>query len=138
MSENPAEAPKNEGNNAETAEVKKEHNEAIEYDDFGLPIRKRRPRTPVQDSSDSEGEQFEDAVASTPPSPDKVAIADQEKEQVKADDTQTKLPETVPEGAETESDALPHVNGQVKEPVEKADPNLPEDKPVETKQDTPE
>ncbi|CAN9330185.1 unnamed protein product [Alternaria alternata] len=138
MSENPAEAPKNEGNNAETAEVKKEHNEAIEYDDFGLPIRKRRPRTPVQDSSDSEGEQFEDAVASTPTSPDKVAIAGQEKEQVKADDTQTKLPETVPEGAETESDALPHVNGQVKEPVEKADLNPPEDKPVETKQDTPE
>jgi hypothetical protein len=134
MSENPAEAPKNEGNNAETADVKKEPNEAVEYDDFGLPVRKRRPRTPVEDSSDSEGEKFEDAVASTATSPDKVA----EEGQVKAENTEGKLSEVASEGTEKESDALPQVNGQVKEPMDTADPKAPKDKPVETKQDTPE
>jgi hypothetical protein len=134
MSENPAEAPKNEGNNAETADVKKEPNEAVEYDDFGLPVRKRRPRTPVEDSSDSEGEKFEDAVASTAASPDKVA----EEGQVKAENTEGKLSEVASEGTEKDSDALPQVNGQVKEPMDTADPKASEDKPVETKQDTPE
>lgn len=33
----------------------------VEYDDFGLPVRKRRPRTPVEDSSEDEAE-FKDAV----------------------------------------------------------------------------
>ena len=36
----------------------------VEYDDFGLPIRKPRPRTPLPDSSDSEEDEFKDAVAS--------------------------------------------------------------------------
>jgi hypothetical protein len=36
----------------------------VEYDDFGLPVRKARPRTPVADTSDSEEEIFADAVAS--------------------------------------------------------------------------
>jgi hypothetical protein len=134
MSENPAEAPKNEGNNAEPADVKKEPNEAVEYDDFGLPVRKRRPRTPVEDSSDSEGEKFEDAVASTAASPDNVA----EEGQVKAENTEGKLSEVASEGTEKDSDALPQVNGQVKEPMDTADPKASEDKPVETKQDTPE
>jgi hypothetical protein len=138
MSENPAEAPKNEGNNAETAEVKKEPNEAVEYDDFGLPIRKRRPRTPVEDSSDSEGEKFEDAVASTPASPDKAAVPAQDKEEVNADNPEEKVPEAAPEIAKKESDAIPPVNGLVDKPVEKDDPKPPEDKPIETKQDTPE
>jgi hypothetical protein len=126
MSENPTEPPKNEGNNAETAEVKKEPSEAVEYDDFGLPIRKRRPRTPVEDSSDEEDEKFEDAVASTA-GPEKVA-----------DSTEEKLPEVAPEGIVKERDALPHANGQAKEPVEEADPKAPEVKPVETKQEIPE
>ncbi|KAI4946830.1 hypothetical protein J4E91_007002 [Alternaria rosae] len=138
MSENPAAAPKNEGNNAETAEVKKEPNEAVEYDDFGLPIRKRRPRTPVEDSSDSEGEKFEDAVASTAASPKEVAVPAQGKEEVKADSTVEKLPEVASEVTVKESDATPQVNGQANEPVEVTDPKAPEDKPVETKQDTPE
>ena len=35
----------------------------IEYDDFGLPVRKRRPRTPVEDSDDDDEDEFKDAVA---------------------------------------------------------------------------
>jgi hypothetical protein len=136
MSENPAAAPKNEGNNAETAEVKKEPNDAVEYDDFGLPIRKRRPRTPVEDNSDSEGDKFEDAVASTAASPDKSAVPAQEKGNIKAGDSEEKLPEAAPESAVKESDALPRVNGQAKEPMEEPEPKAPEDKPVEPKQDT--
>lgn len=44
----------------------------VEYDDFGLPIRKPRPRTPVTDSSDSEGEAFKSAVASKSASQEKI------------------------------------------------------------------
>ncbi len=145
MSENPAAAPKTEGSSAETAEVKKDPSEAVEYDDFGLPIRKRRPRTPVEDSSDDEGDKFEDAVASTPASPDKTAVPAQDRGEVKGDNSEAKVDnseakvdnseanvdnskpkalEVAPEDANKESDAFPQVNGQV-------------DKPIETKQQTP-
>ncbi|KAF2013206.1 DUF726-domain-containing protein [Aaosphaeria arxii CBS 175.79] len=42
----------------------KEVKQEVEYDDFGLPIRKARPRAPVESDSDEE-EQFQDAVASS-------------------------------------------------------------------------
>jgi hypothetical protein len=45
------------------AEAKPEAKPEIEYDDFGLPVRKRRPRTPVQDSEDDDD--FKDAVTET-------------------------------------------------------------------------
>ncbi|KAF2750627.1 DUF726-domain-containing protein [Sporormia fimetaria CBS 119925] len=41
-------------------EEAKKKGEEVEYDDFGLAVRKRRPRTPVLDSSDEE--EFKDAV----------------------------------------------------------------------------
>ena len=48
---------------------------AIEYDDFGLPIRKPRARTPLADSSESEEEEFTDAVASKVASQEEIAHA---------------------------------------------------------------
>lgn len=60
-SDNPSQPPSTESPGPQTTAAKKEE---VEYDDFGLPVRKRRPRTPVEDSSD-EGE-FKDAVAEAP------------------------------------------------------------------------
>ncbi|KAL1657205.1 hypothetical protein SLS61_000248 [Didymella pomorum] len=60
-SDNPSQPPSTESAGPQSAAEKKEH---VEYDDFGLPIRKRRPRTPVEDSSDED--EFKDAVAESP------------------------------------------------------------------------
>ncbi|KAF2132933.1 DUF726-domain-containing protein [Dothidotthia symphoricarpi CBS 119687] len=57
-SDTPSEPPTTESKPTEEPNKAKEE---VEYDDFGLPVRKRRPRTPVVDSSDDEGE-FKDAV----------------------------------------------------------------------------
>lgn len=78
-SETPAATPNTETKDTRSAEPTATATEIapkpeIEYDDFGLPIRKRRPKTPVEDSSDSEGEQFEDAVASRNISKEVVAL----------------------------------------------------------------
>ncbi|KAF1932119.1 DUF726-domain-containing protein [Didymella exigua CBS 183.55] len=43
----------------------KRDDEYDEYDDFGLPVRTRRPRTPVPDSDDDDADEFRDAVAQT-------------------------------------------------------------------------
>ncbi|EDU50688.1 hypothetical protein PTRG_07769 [Pyrenophora tritici-repentis Pt-1C-BFP] len=138
MSENPAAPPKHEGNSKESAESKKEPIEGVEYDDFGLPIRKRRLPTPVDDSSDSEGEgdKFQDAVASAGASREDVSMLDKSKEPTKEEkDTLEKLSETMADKPEADSNAQPHVNGQAKEPVEKAEQKESGDKPAEPKQD---
>ncbi|KAJ4382798.1 hypothetical protein N0V86_002022 [Didymella sp. IMI 355093] len=59
-SDNPSQPPSTESTGPQDTAGKKEH---VEYDDFGLPVRKRRPRTPVEDSSDED--EFKDAVAET-------------------------------------------------------------------------
>lgn len=58
-SDNPSQPPNSESTSAHIARA--EAKPEVEYDDFGLPIRKRRPRTPVEDSSDEDD--FKDAVA---------------------------------------------------------------------------
>ncbi|KAF9699376.1 hypothetical protein EKO04_002283 [Ascochyta lentis] len=60
-SDNPSHPPSTESKGAETAPAGAKPE--VEYDDFGLPIRKRRPRTPVQDSEDEDEDEFKDAVA---------------------------------------------------------------------------
>jgi hypothetical protein len=45
----------------------------VEYDDFGLPIRKPRPKTPLSESSDSGNDEFKDAVGTKPGSQERVA-----------------------------------------------------------------
>ncbi|KAH7123765.1 hypothetical protein B0J11DRAFT_529839 [Dendryphion nanum] len=52
----------------------------VEYDDFGLPIRKPRPRTPLSQSSDSDSdnEVFKDAVASKSADLEKVSVPEVE------------------------------------------------------------
>jgi hypothetical protein len=136
MSENPAETPKNEGNSTEKAETPGTGKEAVEYDDFGLPIRKRRPRTPVEDDSDSEPEKFEDAVASKAASQEKVTLPESEKGDTSEEESKETLPEAALPKAETESNVQPQVNGQTKGAVEGAEAQEHGDKPVETKQDT--
>jgi hypothetical protein len=139
MSENPGETPKNEGNSAESAEIAGKGKEAVEYDDFGLPIRKRRPRTPVEDSSDSdsdsEAEKFEDAVASKAASREEIALPGMKEEEVKKEDSKEKLPEAVPQKVGAESNALPRINGQAKQAVKDEEPTQNGDKPAETKLD---
>jgi hypothetical protein len=142
MSENPAETPKSEGNSAESADTPGKGKEAVEYDDFGLPVRKRRPRTPVEDSSDSEAEKFADAVATKTASQEKATPEEKEEkegkkeEEVREEVSKGKVPGFVPQEADVESNAQPKVNGQAKEAVEDAEPKEHGDEPVEIKQDT--
>ena len=63
-SETPADPPKLESKTTEIADPPNIAKTEVEYDDFGLPIRKARARTPVVPDSDSEEEQFQDAVTS--------------------------------------------------------------------------
>ncbi|KAJ4984271.1 duf726 domain protein [Stagonosporopsis vannaccii] len=58
-SDNPSQPPDTDSTDAHSARA--EAKSEVEYDDFGLPVRKRRPRTPVEDSSDED--EFKDAVA---------------------------------------------------------------------------
>ncbi|KAF2118467.1 hypothetical protein BDV96DRAFT_643713 [Lophiotrema nucula] len=46
----------------------------VEYDDFGLPMRKARPKTPLPEGSDSDEDVFADAVASKSASQEKVPL----------------------------------------------------------------
>jgi hypothetical protein len=61
-SDNPSQPPSTDFTGPQHTAGEKEH---VEYDDFGLPVRKRRPRTPAEDSSDEDGDEFKDAVADT-------------------------------------------------------------------------
>jgi len=137
MSENPAAPTKHEGSSTESAEAKKQPIEAVEYDDFGLPISKRRPRTPVDESSDSDGEgdKFQDAVASAGASQEDVAMSDKGNKPATEEDSMEKLPDAMVDKSEAESDAQPHVNGQAKGPVEKAEQKKSGDKDAEPKQE---
>ncbi|EUC48720.1 hypothetical protein COCMIDRAFT_2384 [Bipolaris oryzae ATCC 44560] len=149
MSENPAEPSKNEGNSTKTTEPNKDANQEVEYDDFGLPIRKRRPRTPVEDSSDSEADKFEDAVASKENSAQQ-AIAPKAKEDTPQEkETKIETPPAKPEKIEAENDAQTQADVQATVPVEnpkqkglekmpeEQPEKLPEDRLIETKLNSP-
>ncbi|KAF2468242.1 DUF726-domain-containing protein [Lindgomyces ingoldianus] len=61
----------------EKAEPRDKTTADIEYDDFGLPIRKRRPRTPVDDSSDSDSDVFKSAPATASASRQDIALPEE-------------------------------------------------------------
>ena len=134
-SEPPADAPNRKSKSTDDADVvhsaapPAEPPVAVEYDDFGLPVRKRRPRTPIEDSSDSEADKFEDAVASTAASRDNLTPPDRADETVTDAGTGTgtgasiekHAPETSTEkaveaeSAEHATTAQPHLNGHLDE-----------------------
>jgi hypothetical protein len=128
-SETPADSPKLDSTSTASAEPPKVLNTEVAYDDFGLPIRKPRARTPVVDDSDSEVETFEDAVASKSASREKVSLPEEhktEKEQHTAEPH---------EQIQNKVEALPQVSEVVQEAVEQAEHNEECAKPVEAGQD---
>ncbi|KAF2682480.1 DUF726-domain-containing protein [Lentithecium fluviatile CBS 122367] len=126
-------------NPAESAERAKPQ---IEYDDFGLPIRKPRPRTP-QVQSDSEDEVFTDAeskVASRENAalPDKGAVgaAGAAKVPEKAVGKNKEEGESGPvaEKGKDEKKSEPVVNGHAEADEGKVEPKKDEEKPPEAKE----
>ncbi|CBX95597.1 hypothetical protein IAQ61_004425 [Plenodomus lingam] len=89
----------------------------VEYDDFGLPIRKRRPRTPVSETSDSsdEGEKFEDTVASKAAGHDIEELARVDKQDDSTGKTPGLVTEIVPEEAKSERKAPPRINDRAED-----------------------
>lgn len=110
-SDNPSQPPSTEstGPHAAPAAAKSE----VEYDDFGLPVRKRRPRTPVEASSDEDD--FQDATADKSKTPSEVDIRAQAEKQAEAEKAVESIVEHVREREATESNHVhATVNGQVK------------------------
>jgi hypothetical protein len=106
----------------------------VEYDDFGLPIRKPRARTPVVDSSDSEGETFEDALASKSATRENLALP--EKSRAGSEEDGIKSDEDIQGRANVGENMQPQTNGLVKSRVQKIEQKGESLKPVETKVDT--
>jgi hypothetical protein len=116
-SETPAEPPKTEAKGTEGTQPARISKAEVEYDDFGLPIRKPRPKTPVEASSDSEGEQFEDAVASKAASKVEIALP----ETGKGKDiiqTEEKAPAAARAQAKEEGNAQTQINGHAEKVLE--------------------
>jgi hypothetical protein len=105
----------------------------VEYDDFGLPIRKPRARTPVVDSSDSEGETFEDALASKSATRENLALP--EKPQTGSDEDGIKADGDTLDGANAGENAQSQTNGFVKSRVQKIEQKDESLKPTEAKAD---
>lgn len=125
-SETPADPPKLESNTTETPDPPNIPKAEVEYDDFGLPIRKARARTPVvpDSDSDSEEEQFEDAVASKSATKEELAPPAQQDVAEEKDGEQLRKAE--PQPAEEAGGAQTQANGYVKSAVQK----------IEKKEDT--
>lgn len=90
MPTDPAAEPQNPAKPTTTTSTEKpeEAKPDVEYDDFGLPVRKPRSRTPLAQVSDSEEDDFKDAVESKLAS--KEHIATTAKDTVTGDDTSEK------------------------------------------------
>jgi hypothetical protein len=133
-SETPADPPKLESKSPAHAEVPSIPNLDVEYDDFGLPIRKPRTRTPVVDDSESEEEKFEDAVASKTATRENLALpeADKAANGGKISESHDDVPEKVKE----EEDVRTQVNGHVKQAVEKMEHKEGDVKPAGKEGDT--
>jgi hypothetical protein len=89
----------------------------------------------VEESSDSEAEKFEDAVASKA-AVREVTLPEKDEDKAEIGYGDAKISDSMPGKAEERSNAQPQVNDQVKEAVEEADEKEHKDKPVETKQGT--
>lgn len=105
----------------------------VEYDDFGLPVRKRRPRTPIEDSDD-EGD-FTDAVAGADTAASQVNVAADNAKDTNntAAEESAREPEYERE-AGVSNNAQPQANGVKVEEVEVG----PEDEGKKSKVDAPE
>lgn len=111
-SDNPSQSPHTDPKSADTAPA--EARPEVEYDDFGLPIRKRRPRTPVEDSSDDE---FKDAAADKSKAASQADLSAKAEKQAEADKAVESIVEhvRVRERDAAESDnAHAAVNGHVR------------------------
>ncbi|KAF2025232.1 DUF726-domain-containing protein [Setomelanomma holmii] len=135
-SETPADPPKTEAKSPANAEPTNTPKAEVEYDDFGLPIRKPRARTPVVEDSESEEEKFEDAVASKSVSREEVTLpATTEHGEAK---NKSELGEELPENARVEVNAQTQVNGYVKKAVETVERKEDDaTKPAEVKEEAP-
>jgi hypothetical protein len=102
----------------------------VEYDDFGLPIRKARARTPVVEDTDSEDETFEDAVASK--SASRIALPETQHD---GEFGIEKVEEDVAEQVKERNNAQPQVNGSVRIAVEEIEHKEEAAKPADVKQD---
>jgi hypothetical protein len=130
-SETPADSPKLDENKNPPSIVQAE----VAYDDFGLPIRKPRVRTPVVDDSDSDEEKFEDAVASKSASRVDIPLHEEQKAE---GNKSTLEPHDKVEDNVREAKAQPQINGLVKKAVKQIEHKEESVRPVETNQDTPE
>ncbi|KAF2270625.1 DUF726-domain-containing protein [Lojkania enalia] len=117
-------APIVEPKNAEAPAPQNGNKAEVEYDDFGLPIRKPRPKTPVLDKSDSE-EVFADAVASKSASQETVELPNKGKAVV--GEAPEKVPETAKEEKKVESPPAV-VNGHEEEDKAEKEHEEPEHK----------
>jgi hypothetical protein len=114
--ETPAETstPSTEAANDESAKTPNNLKPEVEYDDFGLPIRKARAITPVVDDSDSEDEKFEDAVAIKSPGLNKVAVPEDQDGEVAENIVKEEEEEVGPAEVKGKDVAQPQVNGHAK------------------------
>jgi hypothetical protein len=85
----------------------------VEYDDFGLPIRKPRPRTPLVDS-ESENDKFEDAVIK-PAAQKKDALPEEATGSTGKGKESGQKPGTII----VQGNVEPAINGRIKEKVAK-------------------
>ncbi|KAF2626896.1 DUF726-domain-containing protein [Macroventuria anomochaeta] len=121
-SDNPSQPPSTESTGTHIAPA--EARPDVEYDDFGLPVRKRRPRTPVGDCSDED--EFTDAVAERSKAASQVDIAAKTEDNAEAEKAVKSIVEHVKEreareareasasaSASASDTAQASVNGQV-------------------------
>lgn len=132
-SETPADPPKLESKSPAHVETPSIPDLEVEYDDFGLPIRKPRARTPVVEDSESEEDKFEDVVASKTATRENLALPHADKA-VHGGNT-LESHDDVPEDAKEEENVRTQVNGYVKQAVKKIEHKEESIKPVEEKDD---
>ncbi|KAJ8107129.1 hypothetical protein OPT61_g9080 [Boeremia exigua] len=135
-SDNPSQPPSTEstGPHIAPAEAKPE----VEYDDFGLPVRKRRPRTPVEDSSDEDD--FKDAVAEKSKTASQVDVTPKPQDKAAAEKAVEDIVEHVKERQAAETNGNGHVqaasatvNGHIKAEAKEVIPDDEEKTSKETK-----
>lgn len=121
-SETPADTPSNEAKSSATtpttttaAEPPSPPEVEVEYDDFGLPVRKRRPRTPASETSDSGEEKFEDAVASKAAGHDRADLSTGDHGEDNAEQTPGAVTEAVSQEAKPAGKAPPQSNGRMED-----------------------
>jgi hypothetical protein len=131
-SETPADPPKLQSASTESAEPPSTSKAAdVEYDDFGLPIRKARARAPVveEDSDSDSNEKFEDAVASKTATRENLELPQMPK--ALEENSVAKSPDDAQEPEKEDGHAPTRVNGHVKSAVHKIEQKEESAKPPE-------